>query len=217
MKTILIIAAYLSAAMALGYILTMEIQARDKAMHHSGNTPGTRPGDIGKANNIDQAAAQRGHELATFAAGCFWGVESEFRNLPGVIATAVGYTGGKTSNPTYEQVCAHGTGHAEAVLVEFDPKKISYEQLLDAFFEIHDPTTLNRQGPDIGSQYRSAIFSHNPKQEASAKAAIQKLEKTGKFKRPIVTEVVPATTFWLAEDYHQQYNEKRGIAGCKVR
>lgn len=217
MKTILIIAACLSAVMALSYVLTMEIQARDKAMHNSGNTPGTRPGDIGKANNTDQAAAQRGHELATFAAGCFWGVESEFRNLSGVVATAVGYTGGKTSNPTYEQVCSHGTGHAEAVLIEFDPKKISYEQLLDAFFEMHDPTTLNRQGPDIGSQYRSAIFYHNPKQETAARSKIQKLEKAGKFKRPIVTQVAPATTFWLAEDYHQQYNEKRGIAGCKVR
>lgn len=189
----------------------------NQSTHHSGNTPGTQPGDIGKTQNIDQAAARRGHELATFAAGCFWGVESEFRNLNGVIATAVGYTGGKTPNPTYELVCAHGTGHAEAVLVEFNPKKISYEQLLKAFFEMHDPTTLNRQGPDIGSQYRSAIFYHSPKQEAAAKEAIQNLEKAGKFRRPIVTQVKPASTFWLAEDYHQQYNEKRGIAGCKVR
>jgi peptide-methionine (S)-S-oxide reductase len=150
---------------------------------------------------------------ATFAAGCFWGVESEFRRLDGVVDATVGYTGGKTSEPTYEQVCADRTGHAEAVEVKYDPAKISYEKLLEAFWEIHDPTTPNRQGPDVGSQYRSAVFVHDDKQAAAARAVKAALEKAGRYRRPIVTEIVPATPFYKAEDYHQRYFQKRGMAG----
>jgi peptide-methionine (S)-S-oxide reductase len=155
---------------------------------------------------------------ATFAAGCFWGVESAFREQPGVIATAVGYTGGQTKNPSYEDVCSGRTGHAEAVLVEYDPDKVSYEQLLQLFWENHDATQRDRQGPDHGSQYRSAIFFHDAAQEAAAKASKAALAKSGTHRRPIVTEIVPAGDFWMAEDYHQQYFEKRGIAPtCHVR
>lgn len=153
---------------------------------------------------------------ATFAAGCFWGVEATFRQLPGVIATAVGYIGGKTDNPTYEQVCTDRTGHAEAVEVEFDPAQVSYEQLLALFWQLHDPTQLNRQGPDHGSQYRSAIFTHSPEQQAAAEASKQELDKSGKFRRPIVTLIEPASTFYRAEEYHQQYLEKRGQSSCHI-
>ncbi len=153
---------------------------------------------------------------ATFAAGCFWGVEEAFRALPGVSATTVGYTGGSMKNPTYKDVCGGRTGHAEAVEVEFDPAQISYLQLLSVFFQSHDPTTLNRQGPDIGAQYRSAIFFHDAEQEAGARGAKAELEKKGIFKRPIVTEIAPASEFYRAEDYHQQYLEKRGMRSCHV-
>jgi len=153
---------------------------------------------------------------ATFAAGCFWGVEAAFRQVPGVTATAVGYIGGATENPTYEQVCTDRTGHAEALEVEFDPAKVSYEQLLALFWQVHDPTQLNRQGPDHGSQYRSAIFTHMPEQQAAAVASKQELEKSGKFGRPIVTQVEPASTFYRAEEYHQQYLEKRGQSSCHI-
>jgi peptide-methionine (S)-S-oxide reductase len=149
---------------------------------------------------------------AIFAAGCFWGVESAFRQVPGVLATAVGYTGGQVANPSYRQVCGERTGHAEAVLVEFDPAKVSYEQLLDVFWENHDPTQLNRQGPDYGSQYRSAIFVADAAQEAAATASKQRLANSGRFRRPIVTEITAAGPFYMAEDYHQQYFEKRGVA-----
>jgi peptide-methionine (S)-S-oxide reductase len=154
---------------------------------------------------------------ATFAAGCFWGVEATFRQLPGVTSTRVGYIGGQTDKPTYQDVCTDRTGHAEAVEVEFDPAKISYDQLLDIFWENHDPTQLNRQGPDWGTQYRSAIFFHSPEQEAAAKAFKEKLEKSGRFPKPIVTQIVPEATFYEAEDYHQQYLEKRGLATCHVK
>ena len=150
-------------------------------------------------------------QVATFAAGCFWGVESAFRTVPGVLKTTVGYTGGHTKNPTYDEVCSHTTGHAEAVQVEFDPSKVSYEKLLENFWAIHDPTTVNRQGPDVGSNYRSAIFYNSPEQEKEARALKEKLEKSGKFKHPIVTEIAPAEEFYKAEDYHQQYFEKRGM------
>ncbi|MEX2262436.1 MAG: peptide-methionine (S)-S-oxide reductase MsrA [Bryobacteraceae bacterium] len=156
-------------------------------------------------------------EVATFGAGCFWGVEAEFRNLDGVVSAAVGYAGGHTPDPTYQEVCTDLTGHAEAVQVQYDPSRISYEKLLDTFWELHDPTTLNRQGPDIGSQYRSAIFYHTPEQEKAARASKEQMERSGKFRRPIVTEIIPAPQFHRAEEYHQQYLEKRGLAHCRTR
>jgi peptide-methionine (S)-S-oxide reductase len=154
---------------------------------------------------------------ATFAAGCFWGVEATFRQLPGVSATRVGYTGGKTVSPTYKDVCTDRTGHAEAVEIEYDPAKIGYERLLEVFWENHDPTQLNRQGPDHGTQYRSAIFFHDAAQEAAATASKEKLDQSHRFSKPIVTQVVPAEAFYEAEDYHQQYLEKRGLASCHIK
>jgi peptide-methionine (S)-S-oxide reductase len=153
---------------------------------------------------------------ATFAAGCFWGIEHAFANVPGVKATAVGYEGGKLDNPSYEQVCTDRTGHAEVVELDFDPAEVSYEQLLDVFWKIHDPTTLNRQGPDRGSQYRSAIFYHDDAQRAAAEASKQAADTSGRFPRPIVTLIVPAATFYRAEDYHQQYLDKRGLGSCHL-
>ena len=150
-------------------------------------------------------------ETATFAAGCFWGVESEFRRQNGVISTQVGYVGGKLENPTYHAVCSDRTGHAEAVEVKFDPALISYEKLLNLFWELHDPTTVNRQGPDVGSQYRSAIFFHSPEQEAIAKSSKESLQASGRYSRPIATEITPASQFYRAEEYHQQYEEKQGL------
>jgi len=155
-------------------------------------------------------------QKATFAAGCFWGVEETFRQTRGVVDTAVGYTGGKSSQPTYEQVCAGRTGHAEAVEVTFDPTLVAYEALLQIFWENHDPTTPNRQGPDVGEQYRSAIFVHSPEQEASARASKAALEASGRFSRPIVTQIAPAVEFWRAEEYHQRYLAKRGIRSCHI-
>ena len=153
-------------------------------------------------------------EKATFGAGCFWGVEAAFRQVPGVVDAAVGYMGGTLENPTYQDVCTDNTGHAEVVHVTFDPAQVSYQQLLDLFWEIHDPTTPNRQGPDVGRQYRSAVFFHSVEQESAAKASKQKLQTSGRFQRPVVTEITPASTFYRAEDYHQRYFEKRGIAAC---
>ena len=157
-------------------------------------------------------------EKATFGAGCFWGVEAAFAALPGVTATAVGYEGGKLDQPSYKDVCTDQTGHAEVVELDFDPEKISYGQLLDAFFELHDPTTLNRQGPDWGTQYRSVIFFHSPAQQAQAHAKIAQITAEGRYKAPrrIVTRVEPAQTFWRAEDYHQRYLEKRGMSSCHI-
>ena len=155
-------------------------------------------------------------QKATFGAGCFWGVEAAFRQVPGVVATAVGYAGGSLPNPTYKDVCSDRTGHAEVVQVEYDPSRVSYEDLLTVFWENHDPTTLNGQGPDVGSQYRSAIFFHSPEQEASARASKELLDRSGRFRRPIVTEIEPAPAFWRAEEYHQQYLEKRGLASCHL-
>ena len=153
---------------------------------------------------------------ATFGAGCFWGVEEEFRKIPGVLATAVGYSGGKLDNPTYKDVCTDTTGHAEVVEVDYDPDRVSYDALLDVFWNGHNPTQLNRQGPDVGTQYRSAIFFHTPEQEAAARASKEKLQKSERFPKPIVTEISPAQTFWRAEDYHQQYLAKRGLGSCHV-
>jgi peptide-methionine (S)-S-oxide reductase len=155
-------------------------------------------------------------ETATFGAGCFWGVEVRFQQVPGVIETAVGYEGGKLENPTYKDVCTDRTGHAEVVEVKFDPAKVSYQSLLDLFFELHDPTQLNRQGPDWGAQYRSVVFFHSPEQEATAKATIARLTEQKAFKKPIVTQVVPAQSFWRAEEYHQKYLEKRGAVSCHI-
>ena len=154
-------------------------------------------------------------EKATFGAGCFWHVEEEFRRVQGVVSTRVGYMGGTKAHPTYEDVCSHTTGHAEVVEVSFDPQVVSFEQLLRVFWDCHDPTQLNRQGPDIGSNYRSAIFCHSPRQEALAKASLEQEEKSGKHRRPIVTEITPAATFWPAEEYHQQYLAKRGKNSCR--
>jgi len=154
-------------------------------------------------------------EKATFAAGCFWGVEAAFRQIQGVKSTTVGYSGGSFPNPTYQEVCTGRTGHAEVVHLEYDPAQVSYQELLDVFWTIHDPTTLNRQGPDIGTQYRSAILFHSPEQEAAARTSKQKLEASGRYPRPIVTEIAPASEFYRAEEYHQQYLEKRGQAHCR--
>ncbi len=151
-------------------------------------------------------------EKATFGAGCFWHVEDDFRKINGVTSTTAGYMGGRLNSPTYEDVCTDKTGHAEVVQVEYDPSKVSYEDLLNLFWEIHDPTTPNRQGPDEGTQYRSAIFFHNVEQEKLAKASKEKLQESGKYRKPIVTEIAPASEFWRAEEYHQRYYEKCGIA-----
>ena len=153
-------------------------------------------------------------ETATFAAGCFWGVEVDFRNTPGVTAVRVGYTGGHAESPSYEQVCSGGTGHAEAVEVEFDPEEVSYADLVDRFWSLHDPTQVNRQGWDVGTQYRSAIFTHSPEQDEVA--AESKARAQARLSRPIATEIVSATTFWPAEEYHQQYLVKNGRATCRI-
>ena len=156
-------------------------------------------------------------DIATFGAGCFWGVETLFRSVPGVQDAAVGYLGGTLADPTYEDVCTGRTGHAEVVQVRFDPSVVSFDDLLDVFFESHDPTTLNRQGPDVGTQYRSAVFYHSEEQRAAAEAFKARLDASRVFRRPVVTEISPASTFYRAEEYHQQYLEKRGLASCHVR
>jgi peptide-methionine (S)-S-oxide reductase len=156
------------------------------------------------------------NELATFGAGCFWGVEVAFRNVPGVKDATVGYLGGTLQNPTYRDVCTGRTGHAEVVQVEYDPSVVTYDRLLDVFWENHDPTTLNRQGPDVGTQYRSAIFYHTPEQKRAAEESKLRLEASGKLRRPIVTEITEASAFYPAEDYHQRYLEKRGLASCHI-
>lgn len=153
---------------------------------------------------------------ATFGAGCFWGVEEAFRKLKGVMSTRVGYTGGNFENPSYADVCSGKTGHAEAVEVEYDPAMVSYAELLDVFWKIHDPTSLNRQGPDIGAQYRSVIFFYDNKQEAEARASKERLERSGAFKRSVVTDILPASRFYQAEEYHQRYLEKRGMSHCNL-
>jgi peptide-methionine (S)-S-oxide reductase len=180
---------------------------------HAGstNSTGLRAGDMAPPFPGD---GPPGAERATFAAGCFWGVEAAFREIDGVVQTSVGYTGGQAPQPTYEQVCGHGTGHAEAVEVWFDPASVSYEQLLDTFWQIHDPTTRNRQGFDIGNQYRSAIFFHTPEQEAAAVASREREQPSRRGK--IVTEITPASAFYRAEEYHQRYFEKSGRAACAV-
>ncbi len=155
-------------------------------------------------------------EKATFGAGCFWGVEARFAEMPGVLDTAAGYEGGELEHPTYKEVCTDRTGHAEVVEVTFDPSRLPYEALLDAFFAMHDPTQVNRQGPDFGTQYRSVIFAHSDEQLRQAKEKIAELNATGAYRKPIVTKVEPAATFWKAEEYHQRYLEKRGMVHCHI-
>lgn len=155
-------------------------------------------------------------KLATFGAGCFWGIEATFRRIPGVVDAAVGYSGGATPNPTYQQVCTDRTGHAEVVQVTYDPEKVSYEQLLEVFWTCHDPTQKNRQGPDVGSQYRSVVFYHDPEQQAEAQDSKARLDSLGRFRRPIATEIAPAAPFYRAEEYHQQYLKKRGAESCST-
>ncbi len=152
--------------------------------------------------------------LTAFGAGCFWGVEAAFRQLKGVKDTAVGYMGGTTENPTYEEVCTDRTGHAEVVQVTYDPSEVSYEELLEAFWTNHDPTQVNRQGPDVGRQYRTVVFYHTPEQKEAAEKSKTELGESGRFRRPIATQIEPAATFWKAEEYHQQYLEKRGLSSC---
>jgi peptide-methionine (S)-S-oxide reductase len=172
---------------------------------------GTDPGHAGAGTPL---SPRPGNQLAAFALGCFWGSENTFRHVPGVVATTVGYTGGHTTSPTYESVCTHTTGHAETVLVEFDPSRVTYGQLLAVFWKSHDPTTKDRQGPDVGDQYRSAIFTFTPAQAADARASMT--DVAARFSRPITTQVQPIGAFWIAEDYHQQYDEKAGHASCPV-
>lgn len=155
-------------------------------------------------------------EKATFGAGCFWGVEEVFKKLNGVVSTAVGYAGGIKEYPTYEDVCTDETGHAEVVEIEFDPSQLKYEELLDVFWSNHNPTTLNRQGPDVGTQYRSVIFYHSPEQKAAAKVSKEKIDQSGRFRQPVVTQIEPAMKFWRAEEYHQRYLEKRGQSHCAI-
>jgi len=155
-------------------------------------------------------------QKATFGAGCFWGVEAAFRNVKGVANTTVGYSGGKMEHPTYRDVCTDETGHAEVVEVEFDPSVVTYKQLLDVFWKIHNPTTMNRQGPDVGTQYRSVIFYHTPEQKAEAEASKAALGKSGKYKNPVVTKIEAAGPFWRAEEYHQRYLEKHGLESCHI-
>jgi peptide-methionine (S)-S-oxide reductase len=205
-------------ALALPFLTAACSLARAEPGNSGGQTKaaaphvGTDPGHVGYGTPL---TPQAGHELAAFAAGCFWGVEDAFRHAAGVTATAVGYTDGHTNNPTYPRVCEHDTGHAETVLVEFDPSKVSYEKLVDIFFQIHDPTTLNSQGPDYGDQYRSAIFTFSPAQSVTAKKELAKAQTHTEGK--IVTELKPIGPFYKAEDYHQQYAERTGTHGCPVR
>lgn len=156
-------------------------------------------------------------EKATFGAGCFWGVEATFRQIEGVVSTQVGFMGGTMDDPSYKDVCYKNTGHAEVVEVTYDPERVNYEELLNVFWENHDPTQYNRQGPDIGDQYRSVIFYYTPEQEKLARASKEALTESGRYKNPIVTDITPATTFWRAEEYHQQYLEKRGLSTCHIK
>jgi len=173
---------------------------------------GAKPG--GEPEARQRGGLREKTETATFAAGCFWGVEQAFRQIEGVTATTVGYTGGTLDDPSYKDVCTGRTGHAEAVQVEFDPAKVSYAELLDAFWGCHDPTLLNRQGPDVGTQYRSGIFFHGAGQESAARASKERLDRSGKLGKPIATEIAPAGAFYRAEQYHQQYLAKRGLKAC---
>lgn len=179
-----------------------------------GDRAQTRSDDRQTTDTTMNENNQMQYEKAMFGAGCFWGVEHKFRGVEGVVETAVGYSGGNVENPTYQQVCSDTTGHAEVVLVNYDPKKVSYKRLVELFFDLHNPTQLNRQGPDVGRQYRSAVFYHNEDQKRVAEQAKAALAESGKYSKPIVTEISPAKPFWRAEEYHQRYLEKRGVESC---
>lgn len=174
------------------------------------------PQDANTTTNPNPVANAAKLESAMFGAGCFWQVEEVFRKVPGVITTAVGYAGGKTKKPTYQEVCTGSTNHAEVLHIEFDPKVVSYDQLLDVFWKNHNPTTLNRQGPDVGTQYRSAIFYYSPEQKKAAEESKKQLDTSKKWKKPVVTQIEPAPEFYRAEDYHQRYLQKRGIDACHI-
>jgi peptide-methionine (S)-S-oxide reductase len=182
-------------------------------------SPVAETGDISESlTRLMRSGATEGRPMkkATFGAGCFWGVEATFRRIPGVIDTAVGYAGGHTESPTYNEVCTDQTGHAEVVEVTYDPSKVSYAKLLDVFWSSHDPTQVDRQGPDYGTQYRTVIFYHDDEQRAEAEASKGELEASGRFSRPIATQIVPAGPFYRAEEYHQRYLEKRGMENCHI-
>lgn len=210
----LLAAGVLAAGLGLGVVAAMPgAQAESGADTEQIGNPalGKDPGHVGHGTPLH---AEPGHQLAIFSQGCFWGVEERFRRIPGVTATAVGYTGGHTRNPTYEQVCTDKTGHAESVLVEFDPAKVTYAQLLKDFWGSHDPTAGNRQGPDVGTQYRSAIFTLDAEQQKEALASRSAEQK--RLADPITTEIAPAGPFWIAEGYHQQWDEKHGSRSCPI-
>jgi peptide-methionine (S)-S-oxide reductase len=206
--------ALLLAVLAVGGVAAVRIAApagaKGGGVEMIGNPSlGTRPGNVGRGTPL---VASGGNQLAVFAQGCFWGVEERFRRVDGVVATAVGYTGGRTPDPTYEGVSSHRTGHAEAVLVEFDPRRVGYGQLLEIFWSTHDPTSGDRQGPDRGSQYRSAIFTFGPEQQAAALASRD--AEQARLADRITTEIAPAGPFWIAEAYHQQWDERHGYRSC---
>ncbi len=218
-----------AAAGAMGPTATPRTQVSSGASSgaQAGSTAGANTSPSGAAPTPTTDAAskdatsmdstvQGATQTAMFGAGCFWGVQAKFDKIDGVIATEVGYAGGTMDKPTYKDVCTDETGHAEVVHITFDPAKVSYQQLVDAFFTLHDPTQMNRQGPDYGTQYRTVIFYYSPEQQQTAEATIQRLTEAKKFPRPIVTKVVPAAEFWKAEDYHQKYLKKRGLDDCHL-
>jgi len=201
----------LLASLALVPLLLVTVQMSSTKERVVPLNVGTNPGGVGHGTPVHAGA---GHQLAIFSEGCFWGSEYRFRKVPGVVATAVGYTGGTTANPSYEMVSSHGTGHAESVLVEFDPQKVTYPQLLAVFWSSHDPTSGDRQGPDVGSQYRSAIFTFGDEQQALALASRQ--AEQVRLLKPITTEIKPAGPFWVAEPEHQQWDERHGYESCPL-
>jgi peptide-methionine (S)-S-oxide reductase len=210
MRPVVLLGAFAAAVLAFN-MLAGSGRPRGEDVRIGNPSCGTNPGRVGHGTPLTPSGD---HQLAIFAQGCFWGVEERFRKVPGVVATAVGYTGGTLDTPTYEDVCTHTTGHTEAVLVEFDPKQVTYRQLLDFFWTTHDPTSGNRQGPDVGSNYRSAIFTFGPDQLREALASREEYQK--KLADRITTEIAPAGKFWVAEDYHQQWDEKHGYLSCPV-
>jgi peptide-methionine (S)-S-oxide reductase len=208
--------AALHAPLALAFLVSCHTHAADKASALSLESApvtrvGTNPGHAGQGTPL---TPEPGHALAAFAEGCFWGSEDTFRHVSGVVATAVGFSGGHTKNPSYEDVCTHTTGHAETVLVEFDPAMVKYTTLLRTFWDSHDPTTLNRQGPDFGDQYRSAVFTFSPEEDAQARVSMAEEQK--RYKSAITTQIQPMALFWKAEEYHQQYDEKTGRHSCPL-